>query len=126
MTARDRDFLFYLEDMLESMRRIRKYTADLSYEAFRESDLRIDAVVRNFEIIGEASNKIPEGITRKYPELPWKKMYGLRNLIAHEYFGIDYENIWKIISDELPKNIQDLESVIAEEKKSKFSDDSEE
>lgn len=126
MTARDRDFLFYLEDMLESMHRIKKYTADLSFEEFKESDLRIDAVIRNLEIIGEASNNIPEEVTSKYPELPWKKMYGLRNLIAHEYFGIDYENIWKIISDELPNNIQDLESAIKEEKKSESSDDPEE
>ncbi|MDZ7773189.1 MAG: DUF86 domain-containing protein [Balneolaceae bacterium] len=132
MTAKDRDFLFYLEDMLESMRRIEKYTEDLSYEQFKESDLRTDAVVRNLEIIGEAANNIPEDISGSYPRIPWKKMYGLRNLIAHKYFGIDYENIWKIISKQMPDNIQDLEKAIEvekakkEEENSPVADDSEE
>lgn len=66
MTAKDRDFLIYLEDMLESMRRIEKYTEDLSYEQFKESDLRTDAVVRNLEIIGEAANNIPEDIASSF------------------------------------------------------------
>lgn len=112
MTAKDRDFLIYLEDMLESMRRIEKYTEDLTYEQFKESNLRTDAVVRNLEIIGEAANNIPEDFTSSYPNIPWKKMYGLRNLIAHKYFGIDYENIWKIISKQMPDNIKDLKKLL--------------
>ena len=68
----------------------------------------VDAVVRNFEIIGEASQKIPTEIQQKYPEVPWKKMYGLRNLIAHEYFGLDYEMIWEIAKNNLPQNLLDI------------------
>lgn len=76
----------------------------------------VDAVVRNFEVIGEASKYLPADIKEKYPEIPWKKMYGLRNLISHEYFGIDYEMIWEIAKNNIPKNKADLERIIKEEK----------
>jgi len=117
MKGKERSYLFYLEDMAESMTRILKYTESQTYEEFIENNLVIDAVVRNLEIIGEAANKIPDFFVKKYPEIPWKQMYGLRNLMIHEYFGIDYENIWKIISDELPGNLKDLEKCIQKEKK---------
>lgn len=77
-----------------------------------------DAVIRNLEIIGEASNKVPDIIKAKYPEIPWRQMYGLRNFVAHEYFGIDYENIWKIISTQMPNNMNDMERVIDSERES--------
>ncbi len=99
-----RDFIFYLEDMFQSIKRIEKYTKNLSYNDFAQNQIVIDDVVRNFEIIGEASHKIPNEITEKYPNMPWQKMYALRNLIAHEYFGIDEEIIWQIITKDLPSN----------------------
>lgn len=117
MTKKGRDYLFYLEDMRESMRRILEYTDGLSFDEFKSSNLKTDAVIRNLEIIGEASKNVPDKIKKSYSEIPWKQMYGLRNLVVHEYFGIDYENIWKIISDDLPKNYQDLGVVIEKEKK---------
>lgn len=117
MSNKGRDYLFYLEDMRESMHRILEYTDGLSYEEFKASNLKTDAVIRNLEIIGEASKNVPDRIKQKYPEIPWKQMYGLRNFVVHEYFGIDHENIWKIISDNLPKNIQDLEAIIEKENK---------
>jgi uncharacterized protein with HEPN domain len=69
-----------------------------------------------FEIIGEASKNIPLSIQEKYPEIPWKKMYGLRNLISHEYFGVDYEMLWEISTVSLPQNIVDLKRIILEQK----------
>jgi uncharacterized protein with HEPN domain len=78
--------------------------------------LVVDAIVRNFEIIGEASKNIPIDIQKRYPEIPWRKMYGLRNLIAYEYFGIDYEMIWEIARNNLPKNLADLSKIIEKEK----------
>jgi len=90
MSPIKRDFTLYLEDMFLSMQRIEEYLGDLDFKKFKMTYIVVDAVVRNFEIIGEASKKIPTDIQDKYPEIPWRKMYGLRNLIAHEYFGIDY------------------------------------
>ncbi|MFW6348304.1 MAG: DUF86 domain-containing protein [Cyclonatronaceae bacterium] len=116
MTQKKRNYLFYLEDMYDSMLRIQEYIEHLSLDEFSESSLVIDAVVRNLEIIGEASKHVPVSVKQKYPQLPWKQMYGLRNFIVHEYFGIDIEIIWKIISDELPQNAKDLEALIQTEK----------
>ncbi|WP_340106583.1 HepT-like ribonuclease domain-containing protein [Rhodohalobacter sp. 8-1] len=116
MTRESRSYIHYLEDMLESMRRIQNYTDGLTFEEFTSSTLKMDAVIRNLEIIGEASKNVPDNLKNKYPEIPWRSMYGLRNYVVHEYFGIDFENIWKIIREELPNNFKELERIIAIEK----------
>lgn len=116
MKSKDRKYSFYIEDILISMERIEEYITGLDFAIFKQNYMIVDAVVRNFEIIGEASKHIPSEIAEKYPDIPWKKMYGLRNIVSHEYFGIDYETIWKIASDELPNNIIDLRNLIEQEK----------
>jgi len=116
MSPIKREFILYLEDMLLSMDRIEEYLGSLDFEKFKRNYLVVDAIIRNFEIIGEASKSIPTNIQQKYPEIPWKKMYGLRNLIAHEYFGIDYEMIWEIAKRNLPQNRIDLIEIIKKEK----------
>ena len=75
----------------------------------------VDAVIRNFEILGEAAKHIPQHITDRYPNIPWKKMYRLRNIITHKYFGIDYEMIWKIATLDLPQNRTDLQALLRSE-----------
>ncbi len=116
MSPIKREFILYLEDMLQSMNRIEEYMGDLDFNKFKQNYMVVDAIIRNFEIIGEASKNIPADVQKKYPEIPWKKMYGLRNLISHEYFGIDYEMIWEIAKNNLPQNRVDLIEVIREEK----------
>jgi uncharacterized protein with HEPN domain len=118
MTLKYRDYNLYLEDMLTSMSRIEEYIGELEFRDFKMNYLIVDAVIRNFEIIGEASRNIPDKIKDIYPEIPWKKMYGLRNLISHEYFGIDYEMIWEISKKSLPKNLIDLRAIIEKENRS--------
>ncbi|NCU37259.1 DUF86 domain-containing protein [Candidatus Falkowbacteria bacterium] len=98
------------------MQRIEEYLGDLDFRKFKMTYMAVDAIIRNFEIIGEASKNIPTEIQEKYPEIPWRKMYGLRNLIAHEYFGIDYEMIWEIAKNDLPQNRNDLAIIIEKEK----------
>lgn len=115
MSPIERDYLVYLEDMLLSMDRIEEYTDNLDFRKFKMNYLIVDAVVRNFEIIGEASKKVPTRIQERYPEIPWRKMYGLRNLIAHEYFGIDYEMLWEIAKFNLPQNRINLIECIKKE-----------
>ena len=89
---------------------------DIDFKKIKQNYMVVDAIIRNFEIIGEASKNIPVDVQKKYPEIPWKKMYGLRNLISHEYFGIDYEMIWEIAKNNLPQNRVDLIEIIREEK----------
>ena len=115
MSPIKREFILYLEDMLHSMDRIEEYLGELDFRKFKQTYIVVDAIIRNFEIIGEASKNIPTDIQKKYPEIPWRKMYGLRNLIAHEYFGIDYEMIWEIARKNLPQNRIDLIEIIRKE-----------
>ena len=111
-----REYYIYLEDMLNSILRIEEYIGEFTFSEFKMNYMVVDAVIRNFEIIGEASKNIPTEIQNKYPQIPWKKMYGLRNLIAHEYFGIDYEMIWEISKNNLPQNLIDIKKIVETEK----------
>ena len=116
MTPINRDYNLYIEEMLTSMLRIEEYIGKMGFNEFKMNYLIVDAIIRNFEIIGEASKNVPSEIKDKYSEIPWKKMYGLRNLIAHEYFGIDYEMIWEISINDLPQNAIDIKNIIKKEK----------
>ena len=107
----DRDLKLLLEDMLDSALKIKRYTTNLNYDSFCEDDKTIDAVVRNFEIIGEAANRISPDFRIKYSEIEWNRIKGFRNRIVHDYFGIDYEIVWTIIENDLENLIKQLESV---------------
>ena len=96
-----REWIFRLEDILNALVRIQQYTQGFDLKRFDEDQRTIDAVVRNFEIIGEAARHIPEAITKKYPEVPWKYMKDMRNILIHEYFGIHTEIIWQTIIDDM-------------------------
>ena len=115
MNAAKRRFDIYLDNILISISRIDEYIGDMDFIEFKRNYLIVDAVIRNFEIIGEASKNIPESIRLRYPSVPWKKMIGLRNLISHEYFGADYEMIWTITKESLPQNKIDIQMIIETE-----------
>lgn len=113
MSRRDIDLL--LMDMNESAEKILKYTEGLTYDDFLRDDKTIDAVVRNFEIIGEASIRIEDDFKFDHPQIEWKKLRGFRNRIVHEYFGIDYEIVWSIIESDLEELIFQLEAILGNE-----------
>ncbi len=108
MKKTKRKYDVFIEDMILACEHIAEYTDDMDFEMFRKNNLVVDAVIRNFEIIGEAAKHIPSYVRLKYPQIPWKKMIGMRNLISHEYFGVDYEMVWEIIKNQLPANKEDL------------------
>ncbi len=107
-----RAIILLLEDMLESAIKITKYTHRLDIDSFLKDDKTIDAVVRNFEIIGEAANRIDHDFRVTYPEIEWNRIRGFRNRIVHDYFGIDYEIVWAIIQNDIKGFIQQLENLI--------------
>jgi uncharacterized protein with HEPN domain len=98
-----RDYKLYLDDILEATKRIEKYTKELTLEKFKKDNLIIDGVVRNLEIIGEAVKNIPTNVKDKHPDIEWKKIAGLRDILAHEYFGIDVDILWDIVDNKLPE-----------------------
>jgi len=98
-----RDFRLYLNDIRESIEAIEQYVAGLTFDQFRNDRRTIDAVVRNLEIIGEASKSIPDDIKRSNPAVPWKEMAGMRDKLIHAYFGINLDTVWKTIQQRLPE-----------------------
>jgi len=97
-----RDYKVYLEDIVEAIGKIRSYTASLSLQTFSSDVKTFDAVIRNLEIIGEAIKGVPEDVRSRYTDVEWKKIAGLRDILIHEYFGVDVEIIWDIIQNKLP------------------------
>ena len=87
--------------MIEFVENIEKYTKDVDRQAFLSNRMLIDAVARNFEILGEASTHIPETVKSKYPDVPWTEMRGLRIILAHNYMGADFSVLWDTSCDHL-------------------------
>jgi len=105
----DRDFL---SDIWEAIRRIEDYTEGMTYEAFLTDTKTQDAIIRNLEIIGEATKKLSEGLRAKYPDVPWKSMAAARDRLTHHYFGVNLDIVWQIVTAELPKVASQLEKII--------------
>lgn len=93
----------FVEDIMEAVNKVDHYIKGFTYEAFVKNEMAVDAVMRNLEIIGEASRNIPDDVREKYPDIPWGRMVGLRDIAIHEYFGVDLGIIWQIITRNLPE-----------------------
>ena len=112
MKHEDRTYRMYLEDMNLAMERIAEYIQGYSFAKFMQDYKTADAVIRNFEIIGEASKNLPKKFKDEHLEIPWSEMYLLRNKISHQYFGIDYEILWDVAVNHLPQNKKQIEVLL--------------
>ncbi len=99
----ERDPKFFLMHILESIAEIEKSTENISKDEFFDTIQIQDAVVRRLEIIGEAVKNLPISFKNQYPKTPWKKIAGLRDVLIHEYFGVDINLVWKIVNKNIPK-----------------------
>lgn len=106
-----REWLFRLEDILEALERIQRYSVGLDLQQFATDQRTFDAVIRNLQIIGEAARHIPNSILQQYPDVPWRHMQDMRNILIHEYFGIDVGIIWQTIVHDLPTLRSQLENI---------------
>ena len=115
MKKEDRTYKMFLEDIRLAMKRVAEYIHGLNFSEFKKDYKTVDAVIRNFEIIGEAAKNVPKEIKNKFPDVPWEEMYLLRNKVTHEYFGVDYEIIWDIATNYLPKNKKQIDQILKDQ-----------
>jgi len=110
-----RTSLHFLDDIKEASGKIKKYTAGMSYDEFLQDIKTQDAVIRNFEIIGEATKNLPADFKDRYPAVEWKQVAGLRDVMAHGYYRVDFEVIWEIIKVKLPGFSKDITKILKDE-----------
>lgn len=115
----DRDVRLYCADILDSGAAILEFVKDLAFEEFCNDRKTYSAVIREFEIIGEAVGKLPEGLKGSRPDVEWQDIKDFRNLLSHEYFGVDLEIVWKIIEDDLPVLMDAIGAIMPAESASK-------
>ena len=98
-----RNHSLYLSDILKAFEAIESFVESQSFEDFKKDDKTSSAVIRKFEIIGEATKQVPESVKQKYPAVPWKEMAGMRDKLIHFYFGVNYELLWQTINNRVPE-----------------------
>lgn len=111
----ERSDLNFIGDCREAILRIGVYVEDLTYDGFSSDTKTQDAVVRNLEIIGEAAKNVSGQLKKKYPQVGWKDLAGLRDKLIHHYFGVNLDIVWNVIKQELPSILSELESILRAE-----------
>lgn len=107
----EREWRFYISDMIEFARKVLLYTEGKDQHAFFSDGLTYDATLRNLELIGEAATRIPEKIKNAHPDIPWRRVIATRNRLIHAYLGIDDDIVWSIIRDDIPGLLEQLEAL---------------
>jgi uncharacterized protein with HEPN domain len=109
-----REYEDYLADLLDAIKKIEDFIVGLEFETFKKDEKTIFAVIRALEIIGEATKHIPDDIRMQYPEVPWKDMAGMRDVLIHDYFGVDEETVWLTVKEKIPEIKPLINKIMAE------------
>ena len=112
-----REWNFRIQDILNAIDKIDRYLEGMTLTEFKKDELVIDGVVRNLEIIGEASKNLPLSMRRIHSNIPWKEMNGMRDVLIHRYFGVDIKIVWHTAKKSLPSIREHLEQLLQEPKK---------
>ena len=108
----EREWRFYLDDMLSFAENVVAYSEGFNQDEFIETGLNYDATIRNLELIGEAATHIPNNVREQYSSIPWRQVIATRNRLIHGYLGIDNDTVWSIIQDDIPALIVELKRII--------------
>ena len=103
--------LDYPDDILDGVEKIKRYTREMTYEEFVDDSKTVDAVLRNFEVIGEAAKNVPDEIRQEYDDVPWSEMTGMRDKLIHGYATVELQIVWTTIQEEVPSLGAQIESV---------------
>jgi len=109
-----RDYRLYLEDIIDAAEAVREYVAGMGKSELARDRRTSDAVVRNLEVIGEAVKKLPAQVKRDHPEVEWKKIAGLRDILIHDYFGIDVDIVWDVLQNKVPVLVEQVRRILIE------------
>ena len=110
-----RDYRLYLDDIQASTEKILQYTQGMDFDSFSNDAKTFDAVVLNLQIIGEAAKNIPDSVRIKYPQVDWRRISGLRDVIAHGYFGLNEDLLWDIVQHRVPQLAEQIREILARE-----------
>ena len=97
-----REVIDFLEDALNAMAKAELFIADMTYEEFIKDEKTIFAVIRAIEVIGEALKHVPSELRQKFSDIPWRDITGMRDILVHEYFGVDHETVWETVKTDIP------------------------
>ena len=123
MSKKGRDYILFLEDILDAIKKVEIYTKNLSFPKFCDNNMAIDAVIRNFEVIGEATKNNVKKVKEKYSDVEWKEAAGFRDILIHDYFGIDLESVWDTIKNNIPSFKKHIVEVLKSEQREENSID---
>ena len=110
-----RDWAFRVQDILDAIAKIRRFTSDVDFEAFENDEELLDAVVHNLTVIGEAANHVPSDVTGRHPDIPWRQMIDLRNFSVHAYWNLRPAVIWDTIQNDLPPLVEPLRKLLPDD-----------
>ena len=111
-----KDNLVYLRHILDAIKRIGEYTKEINYKDFVNSSLIQSAVIREMEIMGEATKRLTQDFKEKYPDIPWKRIAGMRDKLIHDYFGVDLDAVWETVEKDIPILRDKLKKIIEKDK----------
>lgn len=110
----DKRWQVRIEHILEAIGKIQRYAAGLTEATFANESMAVDAVIRNFQVIGEAARHVPEEVQRRYPGVPWSLMQGMRHILVHDYYAVKLDIVWRSIHESLPPLVEPLRNMLKE------------
>ena len=114
--SKKRDIADYLDDILTAVADVEVFVSGINFDTFTQDKKTVNAVIRSLEVLGEATKRIPESFRQKHPNIPWSKMAGMRDVLIHDYMGVDLKTVWKVAQERLPELKPLLEKLISDKR----------